>query len=383
MQPSESPSLTACQAGLYSDHMLRRLIAEGAIASDTEKWTPQIQPASLDLTLGAWAYRIRASFLPGQGNRVADKLAQYELHRFSLKEGAVLEKGCVYLVPLQERLALPEYIQAMANPKSSTGRLDIFTRVICDEGGLFDYVAAGYTGPLYAEISPHTFSVLVREGTRLAQLRLQNGHARLSDKTLSLLHEQTPLVQDSVDPVLFENGLAVRVDLAGTWQQNGQPAGKTNVPTLIGWRARQHAGLIDLEKIGQYPVRDFWEPVYADSGKYIILDPDAFYILASREKICIPNGYAAEMVATDPGMGEFRVHYAGFFDPGFGMIAQGARAVLEVRSRDVPFVLEDGQVVAKLRYDTLRQPSEVQYGVEIGSHYQAQGLALAKQFKTP
>lgn len=366
----------AWQQGLYSDHMIQSLIDDKVIYSEEPNWQAHIQPASLDLSLGECAYRIRASFLPGKNSSVAEKLSQYEIHRFSLKDGAVLEKGCVYLVPLQEKLSLPDKMEAVANPKSSTGRLDIFTRVICDQGNQFDHMPAGYHGPLYAEISPRTFSVLVRQGTRLTQLRLQNELARLSDTALQVLHKQTPLVQNSVDPVIFQNGLAVRVDLAGTWAKDVAATGDR----LVGWRARQHTGLIDLEKIASYPISEFWDPIYVGKSQQIILDPEAFYILASRENICIPPGYAAEMVASDPAMGEFRVHYAGFFDPGFGMVAKGARAVLEVRSRDVPFVLEDGQIVAKLQYDPLLSPSTKNYGQEIGSHYQAQGLALAKQF---
>ena len=323
------------------------------------------------------AYRVRASFLPGPGRAVRDMIDSLTMHRIDLTDGAVLEKGCVYIVPLLESLALPPGTAAMANPKSSTGRLDIFTRVITDSSKEFDRIETGYQGPLYAEISPLTFSVLVRTGTRLSQMRLRRGDVSPSDTAMRELHARTPLVYGLAADANIDSGVAVSVDLAGAEDTD-----------LIGYRAKQHTDIIDVEKIGHYEIEDFWEPI-RHKGKMggqnrMILDPDDFYILASKEAVSVPPDYAAEMRAYDTLVGEFRVHYAGFFDPGFGYDAAGgggSRAVLEVRSHDVPFVLEDGQIVGRLIYEPLTATPDQLYGMDIGSNYQAQGLKLSKHFK--
>lgn len=331
----------------------------------------QVQPSSLDLRLGSKAYRVRASFLPGRGMAVQDRVARLALHEFDLTDGAVLETGCVYIVPLMERLALPEDVSAVANPKSSTGRLDIFTRVIADGIGAFDTVPAGYRGPLFAEISPRTFPILVRRGTRLSQIRFRRGSAKLNDAETLDLHRAATLVASS-EPVIH-NGISVSVDLAGV-----EPGG------LVGYRARRHTGVIDVERKAAYDVADFWDEITASTDGSLILDPDQFYILASKEAVHVPPDHAAEMTPFDPLVGEFRVHYAGFFDPGFGHSGAGgagSRAVLEVRSREVPFILEDGQTVGRLVYERLSEPPGRLYGTDIGSHYQAQGLKLSKHFK--
>ena len=302
----------------------------------------QIQPASLDLRLGEVAYRVRASFLPGS-TTVAQRIDELKLHEFALTDGAVLETGCVYIVPLLESLALPDDVSAAANPKSSTGRLDVFTRVIADELRGFDRVEPGYHGPLYAEISPRTFPVLVREGSRLSQIRFRRGHALLGAEALRELHRKERLVD--TDDADVSEGVAVGVDLSGLGP-NG----------LVGYRAKRHTGLIDVERRAGYNVLDFWEPMQARPDKSLILDPNEFYILASKEAVQVPPDYAAEMVPFDPLVGEFRVHYAGFFDPGFGYAGaggKGARAVLEVRSREVPFILEHGQIVGRLVYEKM------------------------------
>ncbi len=354
--------------------MIAELAAERAIVATRPFAPDQIQPASLDLRLGGIAYRVRASFLPGPGTAVARRIADLKLHEFALTDGAVLETGCVYIVPLIESLALPDDIAAATNPKSSTGRLDVFTRVIADETRGFDRVEGGYHGPLYAEISPKTFPVLVREGSRLSQIRFRRGEAILDGEALRALHARERLV-DRAEAVMGE-GVAVSVDLSG----GGSHSGKD----IVGYRAKRHTAVIEVERRGAYEVADFWEPMVARADRSLILDPDEFYILASTEAVQVPPDYAAEMVPFDPLVGEFRVHYAGFFDPGFGYAGAGglgARAVLEVRSREVPFILEHRQTVGRLVYENMLARPDQLYGTGIGSNYQAQGLKLSKHFR--
>ncbi len=368
--------------GILPDRLIERLAAEGGILPAYDFAPDQIQPASLDLRLGDVAYRVRASFLPGS-TTVARRIDELKLHEFSLTDGAVLETGCVYIVPLLESLALPDEIAAAANPKSSTGRLDVFTRVIADETRGFDRISPGYHGPLYAEISPRTFPVLVREGSRLSQIRFRHGHALLSADALRDLHARERLV-DAEEADVSE-GVAVSVDLSGTLVSPPPLAGEgKGGGGIVGYRAKRHTGLIDVERRGGYSVLDFWEPITARPDKSLILDPNEFYILASKEAVQVPPDYAAEMVPFDPLVGEFRVHYAGFFDPGFGYAGAGgggSRAVLEVRSREVPFILEHGQIVGRLVYEKMLARPDKLYGQGIGSNYQAQSLKLSKHFK--
>ena len=310
--------------------------------------------------------------MPGRESRVADKLGEMAIHEIDLKAGAVLETGCVYLVPLLERLELSFRVSGIANPKSSTGRLDVFTRLITDHAQAFDRVEDGYHGALYAEISPRTFPILVRKGSRLNQLRLRHGSPQFTDTQLKRLHEEVGLVDG---PANIEGGLALSADL------RGEP-----MTRQVGWRARRHAGVIDVDARGVYDPLDFWDPVYARKNASIVLDPDEFYILASREAVSIPPDFAAEMMPFNPLVGEFRVHYAGFFDPGFGHesgFGRGARAVLEVRSREVPFVLEDGQIIGRLVFERLTDTPPQVYGQALGSNYQRQGLKLSKHFRLP
>ncbi len=359
--------------GILPDRMIAALAAAGGILPSADFVPGQIQPASLDLRLGEIAYRVRASFLPGS-TTVARRIDELKLHEFALGDGAVLETGCVYIVPLQESLALPDDIAAAANPKSSTGRLDVFTRVIADETRGFDRLEAGYHGPLYAEISPRTFPVLVREGSRLSQIRFRRGHALLDAQALRALHARERLVD--IDDADVGEGVAVSVDLSGNLGGDGKG--------IVGYRAKRHTGLIDVERRAGYSMLDYWEPMSARPDKSLILDPNEFYILASKEAVQVPPDYAAEMVPFDPLVGEFRVHYAGFFDPGFGYAGaggKGARAVLEVRSREVPFILEHGQIVGRLVYEKMLAKPDTLYGTGIGSNYQAQSLKLSKHFK--
>ena len=359
--------------GILPAQRIRALAEQGSISGEIAVTKEQIQPASLDLRLGARAWRVRASFLPSAKTSIASRLEDLALHKIELNgNGTVLETGCVYIVELEERLKLPREIAAATNPKSSTGRLDVFTRVIGDRIAAFDTIPAGYEGPLYMEVSPRTFPVLVRRGSRLGQIRFRNGAAKLDEKALIALHAREQLV-DAESANLDMGAVAVSVDLSGKYG-NG----------LAGFRAKKHTGLIDVDFRGGYDVADFWEPIEARGSKGLVLDPDAFYILSSKEAVHVPPDYAAEMVPFDPLVGEFRVHYAGFFDPGFGHAAaggQGARAVLEVRSREVPFILEHGQIVGRLVYERMTERPDTLYGEGLGSNYQAQGLKLSKHFK--
>ncbi|MGB3417518.1 MAG: 2'-deoxycytidine 5'-triphosphate deaminase [Mesorhizobium sp.] len=359
------------KTGILPDQDIAALFQAAALKSERALDLDQIQPASLDLRLGEKAWRVRASFLPGPEHTVADKLERLKLHEFSLTEGAVLETGCVYIVPLMESLALPAEVSASTNPKSSTGRLDIFTRVMTDHGPEFDKVPAGYGGPLYLEVSPRTFPVVVRAGSRLSQIRFRLGHSLLSETELHALHQAQTLVATD-PPNISGGGIALSIDLAG--DEKG----------LIGYRGKRHTGLIDVDKRAAQDMIDFWEPLYKRRAGELVLDPNEFYILVSREAVHVPPLYAAEMTPFDPLVGEFRVHYAGFFDPGFGHSAAGgagSRAVLEVRSHEVPFILDHGQIVGRLVYEHMKERPKALYGTDLGSNYQAQGLKLSKHFR--
>ena len=374
-------------AGVLSSQEILELINKNVITSENGIEKDLIQPASIDLRLGIKAWRVPASFLPGKGNKVSSRLKDLAMHEFSLIDGAVLECGCVYIVKLLENVNLTDNLTGIANPKSSTGRLDVFTRLIVDGAMEFEEVPAGYQGPLYAEISPRTFSVLVRTGSRLNQLRLRRGQSFTSDKEMEILQEHVGLVRNQDNnnlPDKIKNGVPLSVDLVG---ENG----------LIGYKARKHSMLIDIDKPNHYKRELFWEKITVEDllyrgGDYqnkknqgsLILSPDAFYILASKEYVSVPSKYAAEMRAYDTKVGEFRAHYAGFFDPGFGLTELGAsktKAVLEVRSHDVPFLIEQDQTVCRLVYEPMANVPSILYG-EAGSsnNYQAQGLKLAKHF---
>jgi dCTP deaminase len=364
--------------GVFSRQKLKAMQARRLIQSVRQIEETQFQPASLDLRLGKEAFRVRASFLPGKGRTVADQLKSLNPERIDLTgEGAVLEKGIVYIAPLQERVTLLPSLSGAANPKSSTGRLDIFTRLIVDGSEAFDDVPIEYDGPLYIEISPRSFSVRVREGSRLNQVRFRNRSPKhketndfaLNDSDLRSRHETERLVDGALS---LRDGLIVHAGLAGSPGQ------------IVGYRAIKNSDVIDVDKPGHYPAQEFWEPIHARLDGRLILDPEEFYILASRQKMRIPADLAAEMAPIDPAIGEFRVHYAGFFDPGFGDgpdHAPSAHAVLEVRSRDVPFLLEDGQPVGRLVFEKLSGSADQLYGASLVSNYQGQGLKLSKHFR--
>jgi dCTP deaminase len=377
-EPAESEPQHA--TGLLPAQYLKALIEHSREIRVTEPIEPdQLQPASLDLRLGGRVYRVRASFLPGATATVQDKIDALAMHDFALDAGgAVLEKGCVYIVPLLECLALRKRVSAIANPKSSIGRIDVFTRLITDQGTEFDRVRANYHGPLYAEISPRTFSILVRKGDRLNQIRIKRGTPASSDDAMRRLNERDGLLEPALAQARIKGGIPITVDLAG--------AGPGSV---IGYRARKHAGMIDLRRLRHYAPDAFWHVLRASAARSLTLDPGEFYILASKEAVRVPADHAAEMLAYDTAMGEFRVHYAGFFDPGFGhpdsggadVGGEGTRAVLEVRSHEVPFMLEDSQRVGHLVYERLIARPDRLYGAGIGSSYQRQGLALSKHFR--
>lgn len=327
--------------GVLPDGEIEKAAEHGWVKAAAPFVADQIQPASLDLRLSDKVFRVRASFLPGAGVKVAERLTRdLVMHEIDISRGAVLETGCVYLAPLQEEVALPDFLHGAANPKSSTGRIDVFTRLSVDGATAFDHVPAGYAGPLWAEICPRTFSILVRPGDRLSQLRFRRGPT----------HPK------------HESNFSIDLALKGP----------------VGFRAKRHAGVIDLGRIGAYDPRDFWEPLAARGGT-LVLDPGEFYIFASKENVLIPAEEAAEMAPIRPELGEFRAHYAGFFDPGFGIDKPG-KAVLEVRARDAPFILEDGQPVGKLVFEPLSAPAKRLYGDGGVNNYQGQGLKLSKHF---
>ncbi|UCH91769.1 MAG: 2'-deoxycytidine 5'-triphosphate deaminase [Nitrospirota bacterium] len=377
--------------GILPDSELKKLILDGAISADPPIEDGQIQPASLDLRLGTKAYRLLSSFHP-ERSEITERLNVLDLYKsdlvmydMDLTEGAILEKGHVYLVPLLEGLKLPKNIRGRANPKSSTGRLDIFTRMITDLNVGFDEVRPGYHGPLYLEIVPLSFTVRVQTGLALNQLRLVAGRSTVSDGPLKTLHKEEKLLYHNDDPpvgnaplsskeIRVDNGLFLRIDLQGDSAQN----------PVIGYRAKKNSHVIDLSKIGHHPALDFWEPIYRGTNDSLILEPQEFYILASKERIKVPAGYATEMVAYEAACGELRTHYAGFFDPGFGAGTSpknGTQVVLEVRPHDVPFLIHDGQTFFKVMYEKMQDIPTQLYGSSIGSSYYQQGLTLSKHFK--
>jgi dCTP deaminase len=363
--------------GILPSQEISNLVARGHINATPAVNPDHIQPASLDLRLGDIAHRVRASFLPGPNSTVEAKIKQLRMTRVDLTGSAVFEKDCVYIVPLIEELNLPENLSGRANPKSTTGRLDIFTRLLTDYGTEFDTVPPGYKGKLYAEVVSRTFTVAIRAGMRLSQLRFVQGNPVSGDRTIRELDHEQPLVyiddEESPGKARTHRGLRITVNLEAV------EAGE-----VIAYKAKRYAPAIELDRIDHYSTEEFWEVRHQNAGKNLILEPDDFYILASRERVRVPPDFAAEMVPFDPSDGEFRIHYAGFFDPGFGYGAddiKGTRAVLEVRAHEVPFLIEHGQLVGRLNYMPLLSRPHKIYGTNIGSSYQHQVLTLSKQFR--
>ena len=371
----ELPGFPSVRQGVLPSQQIEKLIREGEVYATKKIDRKQIQPASLDLRLGCQAYRLQASFLPGSRSRFESKLSDLAME-FDLSQLTVLEKGRVYLVKLMEGLRLPKDLEARANPKSTTGRLDVFTRLITESGAEFERVEREYSGPLYAEIMPRTFSVIVHPGLSLSQIRFIRGNAELSADELEELDREETLIyideETSNAARIRDGGVALSVNLRG------------NGDEVVAYRGKKNAPLVDLR--GAYDPDRFWDPISNCPDGRLILNPGDFYILASRERVRVPRQCAAEMVPFDPSVGEFRIHYAGFFDPGFGYgngSITGTRAVLEVRAHETPFVIEHEQVVGRLIYSWVRGTPEKVYGKSIGSSYQRQELALSKQFRPP
>jgi dCTP deaminase len=376
LAPGEHPD----QGRVLASQELREAIEREWITAGDFRIRPDaIQPASIDLRLGEFAWALRCSFLPDIQSPVEDKLGDIAFQKIDLRDGATLERDRPYLIPLVEELALPPDIRGKANPKSSTGRLDVFTRVITDRNHRFDEIRPGYHGGLYLEVVPRSFAIYVRQGLALNQLRLSTGDARLDDSQLLALHQQFPLLYVDQHPLretelAISDGLFLSVDLLSG------PADR-----VVGYRAKKNSLPIDLGRIRAYRWNDFWDPVFPEEGSRIVLEPEIFYLLLSAEGVCIPPGYAAEMMAYDPSAGELRTHYAGFFDPGFGFDARndrhGSRAALEVRARDVPFMVEHRQPICKLAFERMGAIPDVLYGEDVGSNYQGQVTMLSKHFQ--
>lgn len=370
------PRAAVSTTGVLPYQHIRALIRDGCVTAETPFADDQVQPASLDLRLGAVAYRLRASFLPGAQSTVASRIGVLSMARLDLSSPTVLERGGVYLAPLLESLRLPGGVSAKANPKSTTGRLDVFTRLITDGCTVFEQVRDGYSGQLFAEIVPRTFSVIVQQGVRLSQLRFVRGKPPPTDSLLERLDQAENLVYDDEDSpgeADIEKGLKLSVNLRGEGSHD-----------VVAYRGKKNAPLIDMRKVDHYDSGEFWDRITTPRDGRLILNPGDFYILGSRQRVRVPPAVAAEMVPFDPSVGEFRIHYAGFFDPGFGYgdsDIPGTRAVLEVRAHEVPFVIEHDQVVSRLLYSPLLEVPDKTYGASIGSSYQRQGLALSKQFR--
>ena len=371
------------KSGYLTNQSIELACHEGIIHSRVTLLASQFQPVSLDLRLGGHAHRIQSSFLP-ENDTVESKLGELKLYEVDLRDGGILEKGAIYLIPLLEELDFPKNFQGRTNPKSSTGRLDMFTRVIVDHGHRFDEVPNGYKGKMYLEVIPRSFPVRVREGLRLNQLRIFQGDPHLSDIQLKNHYKKTPILFGDdgrpidVNEVKIDNGLFISLDLAG--------AGRDSI---VAYKAKTNSSVIDLSLNRHYHPMDFWEPITLTQirNKRLILEPESFYIMMSKEKICIWPHLLAEMVAYEPNSGELRTHYAGFFDPGFGwhggktLKIQGTRAVMEVRPHDVPFMVEHGQTFCRLKFESvIEKPTKV-YGKKLKSNYYSQGLALSKYFK--
>ena len=360
--------MTSKPKGVIPYQGIMELIDQNKVRADSSISALQIQPSSLDLRLSGKAWRLQASFLPGIGCKVTDQLTELSMHEIDLSSGSIFEKNCVYLVLLKESVSLPEDISVISNAKSSIGRLDLLTRLITDYGTEFDRIPNNYSGPLYAEISPRSFSVLVKEGISLNQIRFRRGKVIVDDKSLIKLNKELGLIGKDA---IVDGGISFSIDL------------EEDPKKPIGYKAKPHTPLIDLSKTNFYKIDDFWDPIEVKAG-HLILDPGAFYILMSKETVTIPPGYAAEMAPYLAMVGEFRVHYAGFFDPGFGFSSVGgcgSRGVLEIRCYEAPFALRNSQIIGRLIYERMTEVPKILYGSDLKSNYQGQKLKLSKHFK--
>jgi dCTP deaminase len=365
-------------AGVLPAQRLRKAVSEEWLTAGAWRIPAEsIQPASIDLRLGERAWALRCSFLPDSDSTVEQKVEDLAFEEIDLRDGATLERDRPYLVPLIEELRLPEGLRAKANPKSSTGRLDVFTRVLTDRSHRFDEIATGYHGKLFLEIVPRTFAIRVKTGLALNQVRLIAGDGRLKDQEMLTLHAETPLLYWETEP-LAQSSLSLGDGLFLSLDASGGPE------SIVGYRAKKNSLPIDLTRVGVLRWQDYWEPVHPEAKQRIVLEPEIFYLLLSAEGVSIPPAYAAEMMAYDPTAGELRTHYAGFFDPGFGFHRDGtpggSRAALEVRARDVSFMVEHGQPVCKLSFERMAEEPDVVYGADVKSNYQGQQTMLSKHF---
>jgi dCTP deaminase len=377
-RPATEPADVALSTGVLPSQQLREAVTSGWVTAGDWRIPPEsIQPASIDLRLGEYAWALRCSFLPDSNSTVEEKIEDLKFDKIDLRDGATLERDRPYLVPLIEELRLPAEIRAKTNPKSSTGRLDVFTRVITDRNHRFDEIAAGYHGKLYLEVVPRSFAIRVKHGLSLNQVRLIQGDARLSDRELEGVHEEFPLLYMDTHALRatelsLADGLFLSLNISGPSEN------------IVGYRAKRNSLPVDLEHIGTLKWQDYWDPVHPEHGDRIVLEPEVFYLLLSAEGVSIPPCYAAEMLAYDPTAGELRTHYAGFFDPGFGYSpersSQGSRAALEVRARDVSFMVEHRQPVCKLAFERMTAEPDLLYGDQAGSNYQGQQTMLSKHF---
>ncbi|MBI3600204.1 MAG: 2'-deoxycytidine 5'-triphosphate deaminase [Nitrospinae bacterium] len=364
--------------GVIPVQQIKGLIEKGIIKSAYPITESQFQPASLDLRVGNTAYRIRSSFLP-QRCSVEERLKDLFMYEIDLSKNGILEKGNIYLIPLMEELNLPDDIRGRTNPKSTTGRLDIFTRVITDYSHRFEDIDYGYKGKLYLEVVTRSFTIKIEPCQSLNQLRLFRGEGRLNDNDLRSIYDRYSLLYNEggsplkIEDVKISDGLFMCINLKGDHQG------------IIGYKAKRNSAVIVLNKNGFYDAADYWEPIYPPRNDFLIIEPEEFYIFSSKERVRVPPDYAAEMVEYDAGSGELRTHYAGFFDSGFGYGAKGemkgTKAVLEVRPHDVPFRIEDNQIFFKIKYERMIETPVTYYGMDIGSSYYNQELALSKQFK--
>ena len=329
----------------------------------------QIQPSSLDLTLSEECYEIEASFLSPNHN-IRDKLNNIINKKIDLNEVYIFKKNITYIVRLNEKLNLKNDIFGKCNPKSSTGRLDIFCRAILNFSDEYEKIPLNYNGEIFLEITPRSFNIALIKGDSLNQMRLiYQNHDYVDDESLHNFHNIDPIIFDefgNTNVADISSGLKISVDL--------KKINKTSA-----YIAKDNAPVLHYDKINSHKVADFWDTIKTKDD-YLIIKPGKFYILKSKQKIRIPKTMAGEMKPYDTGIGDFRVHYAGFFDPGFGD-PFGSYAVLEVKTNEVPFILNDGQVIAKIQYEKLNKETKVVYGSNIKSNYQNQELALSKHFE--
>ncbi len=347
---------------VYQDYL--KLIKKNYIINETIDQN-QIQPASLDLSLSEECYEIKHSFLSHK-TTVRRKLKDLIIKKINLNKEFIFKKDKTYIVKLNESLNLKNNIFGHCNPKSSTGRLDIFCRTIVDFAEEYEKIPNNYQGEIFLEITSRSFDVAFKKGNCLNQLRLIMGNQYyLSDEQLKKIKTKLKITNFKKNTLKINNGVKISVDLSNS---------KT-----IAYVAKNNTPVLKFSKIKSHKINDFWKAI-KNIDNSLLIEKNKFYILKSKEKVIIPDNLAGEMIPYDTGIGDFRAHYAGFFDPGFGM-PNGTYAVLEVKTNEIPFLLEDGQTIARIKYEKLNKNSNIVYGKDIKSNYQNQGLKLSKHFK--